>query len=64
MLGRKLLMVLPERQGLRGLDETPRALCIFFQVHGGKLPYGPARQTRSDRPPSAIPRDHAALKRM
>ncbi len=34
MLGRELLMVLPERQLLRGLDKSPRPLRVFFQVHG------------------------------
>ncbi len=33
MLGRELLVALPERKLLRGLDETARALGVFFKIH-------------------------------
>ena len=46
MLGRELLMALAQGQGLRGLDETARAVGVFLDIHS-IAPSGPDCGTRT-----------------
>ena len=54
VLGRELLMALAERLGLRGLDEAPRPLRVFLEIHR-LTPFRPASRPEASatRPNSA-----------
>ena len=48
MLGQKLLVILSDREGLRGLDETTRAFGEVFEIHSCLRAAGPSRSDAAD----------------